>query len=405
MTVTEFIKENWPKCIRENKEDNGSLIGLPYPYTVPSISGAFQEMYYWDTYFINRGLILIGMTEQAINNTENMFSLIERYGFMPNGNRTGYLKNTQPPFLSEMVKDIYKTTGDKVWLKRAVKYLEKEYDYWSQNRNTEIGLNQYRGNVAETDLIARAKGFLGRIKKEPVGFPPETLGLQYLIACEGGWDISPRFAFEAENFVQIDLNSLLCAMERNISFFYSELGLDNSIWKSRHENRLSIMRKYMSEDGVFYDYNFKKEKLGSVFSCASLYPMWLGLLNRQEAEKTVEELHRIEAPYGLYSCEEVPALNEYVFQWGYPNGWAPLHLIAIEGLLKYGFKDKALEIANKYVSLIERTFEMTGNLWEKYNVTEGSINVAQEGDHKTMPAMLGWSAGVYLYAKSVVENN
>lgn len=403
MTVTEYIKENWPKCIRENKQDEGSLIGLPYPYTVPSISGAFQEMYYWDTYFINRGLILIGLTEQAINNTENMFSLIERYGFMPNGNRVHYLKNTQPPFLSEMVKDIYEETGDKAWLERALKYLQKEYDFWDKNRNTEIGLSQYRGNLEEVDLNARCKGFIGRIRKRPEGYTDEQLGLQYIIACESGWDISPRFSFEAESFVQVDLNSLLCAMERNIAYFLSELNQDNTIWTKRYEKRLELMNKYMKHEGVFFDYNFKTEKTGKVFSCASLYPMWLGLLSPEDAAKTVAELPRLDASYGLYASEEVPSMSEYIFQWGYPNGWAPLHLIAAEGLLKYGYKDKALEIAEKYVTLVERNFEETHNLWEKYNVQDGSINVAQEGDHKKMPAMLGWSAGVYLYAKSLLK--
>lgn len=403
MTVTEYIKENWPKCIRENKQDEGSLIGLPYPYTVPSISGAFQEMYYWDTYFINRGLILIGLTEQAINNTENMFSLIERYGFMPNGNRTGYLKNTQPPFLSEMVKDIYIETGDKKWLKRAVGYLTKEYDFWGNNRNTEIELSQYRGNIEEIDLNARAKGFIGRIKNCPEGIDDEKLGFQYVIACEAGWDISPRFGFDAEHFVQIDLNSLLCAMERNIAFFLGELNEENTIWTKRYEKRLELMNKYMQTDGVFYDYNFKTGKVGEVFSCVSLYPMWLGLLTSEQAQKTVKELPRLENAYGLSACEDVPSLSEYTFQWGYPNGWAPMHLIAVEGLLKYGYKEKALEIAKKYVTLVEENFEKTNNLWEKYNVVDGSINVAQENDHATMPAMLGWSAGVYLYAKSLFE--
>ena len=403
MTVTEYIKTNWPKCIRENKQDEGSLIGLPRPYTVPSISGAFQEMYYWDTYFINRGLMLIGLTEQAINNTENMFSLIERYGFMLNGNRTGYLYNSQPPFLSEMVKDIYKETGDKKWLKRAVGYLIKEYEFWDTKRNTKINLSQYMGNFEQVDLVRRANGFIGRIKNRPEGIAEEKLGLNYLIACESGWDISPRFGFEAENFVQIDLNSLLCAMERNIAFFLNELNEENAVWTERFKKRLELINKYMQRDGVFYDYNFKTKTIGSVFSCASLYPLWLGLLTPEQAEKTVKELPRLENNFGLSACEKVPSLSEYTFQWGYPNGWAPLHLIAAEGLLKYGYKDKALEIAQKYTALVEHNFEETENLWEKYNVVDGSINVAQENDHKKMPAMLGWSAGVYLYTKSLSE--
>lgn len=58
--VHRFIRNSWDKTVRFNTEDEGTRIGLPYRYTVPSISGAFQEMYYWDTYFTGEGLILDG---------------------------------------------------------------------------------------------------------------------------------------------------------------------------------------------------------------------------------------------------------------------------------------------------------------------------------------------------------
>jgi len=35
--VTEYIERNWDLCIKENKEDEGTLIALPYPYTVEGI--------------------------------------------------------------------------------------------------------------------------------------------------------------------------------------------------------------------------------------------------------------------------------------------------------------------------------------------------------------------------------
>ena len=89
-----------------------------------------MEMYYWDTYFTNAGLIASGNVEQAKNNADNVRFLINKYGFMPNGNRTFYLGNTQPPFLSLMVYDIYETKKDKEWLKTAYDFLIIEYRFW-----------------------------------------------------------------------------------------------------------------------------------------------------------------------------------------------------------------------------------------------------------------------------------
>ena len=59
-------------------------------------------------------------------------------------------------------------------------------------------------------------------------------------------------------------------------------------------------------------------------------------------------------------------------------------------------------VAEKYTSLVDKVFESTGNLWEKYNVAEGSLNVNHESKKK-MPAMMGWSAGVYLAALNYIE--
>ena len=98
------------------------------------------------------------------------------------------------------------------------------------------------------------------------------------------------------------------------------------------------------------------------------------------------------------TCEKNDALGTY--QWNYPNGWACLQYITIVGLDNYGFKTEAKRIARKYISLVDKVFEETGNLWEKYNVVEGNINVTNEYD---LPAMMGWTAGVYLGAKKYIK--
>ena len=35
--VEEFISKNWDNCIKNNRYDSGTLIGLPYPYIVPAV--------------------------------------------------------------------------------------------------------------------------------------------------------------------------------------------------------------------------------------------------------------------------------------------------------------------------------------------------------------------------------
>ncbi|MBO4693363.1 MAG: alpha,alpha-trehalase [Clostridia bacterium] len=403
--VLKYITENLQKTIRYNPEDKGNLIGLPRPYNVPSVSEKFQEMYYWDTYFLNRGLILLGNVEQAKNNTENMFFLIDKYGFMPNGNRTFYLHNSQPPFLSLMVDDIYSSTGDKEWLAYAYKILEKEYAFWQNERNTEIGLNQYTGNKKMAMDEKMFEGFLRRIGNRPEGHTDEHLSCQYVAACESGWDISPRFGFYVENFVNVELNALLYALEKNMSKFSRELGISADNWDERAADRLEKMNKYMLKDDIYYDYDFKNGIISDKFTCASYYPMMLGMIDDDRAKALADNLKRIETDYGVAVTEKMYDADKYTYQWQYPNGWSPLFDIVFRGLYRYGYKAKSKEIAQKYVDLIENNFRKTGNLWEKYNVVSGGIDVKYESSNGVcdMPPMIGWTAGVYIEALKIIE--
>ncbi len=92
MMVKEYIQRSWDNTVRTtNGGGEETLISLPHPYTVPCADGAFQELYYWDTYFTNRGLLLSGREELVLSNLKNFAYLINTYGFIPNGNRTYYL--------------------------------------------------------------------------------------------------------------------------------------------------------------------------------------------------------------------------------------------------------------------------------------------------------------------------
>ncbi len=403
MNLEETIKKEWELCIHSACTDRDTLIGLPHPYTVPCIGRRFQEMYYWDTYFINRGLILSERSQQAINNVENLFFLLDRYGFVPNGNRTYYLKNSQPPFLAKMVSDIASVTSDTEWMKKALRYLIREHTFWMEKRDTSCGLNQYAGSREKAVQEEIYKDYIKRIGHRPENIDDECLSIQYIGACESGWDVSPRFGFEIEQYAPVCLNALLYMLESTIAKLTvrTQAG-DGEKWQKKAAGRKEKMNRFMLDDGVFFDYNFVKNEKSRVFSCASFYPLMAGLATQEQAEALRRRMFCLETDFGLTACEkrETP----YVFQWGYPNGWAPLHAIAVEGLLRYGFEEDALRIAKKYIDLVESNYEKTGHLWEKYNVVDGSVSVSQEKLISEMPPMMGWSAGVYVYMRAVMEN-
>ena len=391
--VLEYISGNWDSCIKENTADDGNLIGLPFPYTVPAV-GHFDEMYYWDTYFTNKGLEIADRHELAKNNVDNMLYMVDRFLFMPNGNRTFFLTHSQPPFLSIMVRDVYEQSGDKQWLGHAYKTLQTEYKFWTEKRGSEIGLAHYDDSRTDFESYI-ANEYINRISHRPEGYTDSEIAREYLAICESGWDANPRFEYETYNNAAVDLNSLLYAFESNMAYFANELGNGESeTWTQLAADRKATMIKYLeNKDVLLVDYNFESKKQSEIFSVASIYPLFVGLADEKHAKAVVDNLDRLEREYGLLTCEENDV--EGTFQWDAPNGWACLQYIAIIGLDNYGYKEEARRIAEKYVLLVEKVFKETDNLWEKYNVIEGNVNV--KGEYE-MPPMMGWSAGTYLAA-------
>jgi len=130
-----------PADTREVSEPG--LLYLPYPYVVPG--GRFNEMYGWDSYFIQVGLVRDGEIELAQNMVDNFLYEIQNYGRILNANRTYYLSRSQPPFLTQMILNVYRTKRDRKWLSNTVPAIEKYYSSWTSepHMTQETGLSRY----------------------------------------------------------------------------------------------------------------------------------------------------------------------------------------------------------------------------------------------------------------------
>ena len=396
MKVSEYIQKNLPLSIRVHTQDSETLYGLPYPYLIPSVKGMFQEMYYWDTYFANTGLMILGDLEQARNNIDNLLYMIDRFGFVLNGSNTYFLYNSQPPVLALMVREYYDKTGDRGWLANAYEKLKTEHAFWMEKRNTSCGLNRYDcEKLPESFVKHSSKSAIARLGFRPEGMSDEDMARANHAAGESGWDFTPRMGWEVFNYAALDLNSWLYAQEDQLAFFAGELSLpaEQAEWLAARDTRAAQMRRYLRDrDGVFYDYNLRTRTRGELVSAATYYPLYVGMATQEEAAAAVKMLYRVEEEYGVACVEKCDKPGNY--QWGHPNGWPPTQRIVVDGLMKYGYREDGLRIAKKYVDLVERCFAETGHLWEKYNVVKGNAEVVDEYE---MPTMLGWTFGVYYY--------
>ena len=83
---------------------------MPHAAIVPG--ERFRETYYWDSYWTVLGLIACGMLDTAEGVARNLLSLVERFGFVPNGARAYYLNRTQPPVLASTCRAVFEALRD-----------------------------------------------------------------------------------------------------------------------------------------------------------------------------------------------------------------------------------------------------------------------------------------------------
>lgn len=415
---------------------NHGLLYLPHPYVVPG--GRFNEMYGWDSYFINLGLLAAGRVRQARLMVENHLYQVRHYGRVLNANRTYYLTRSQPPFLATMVADVYRHTGDHQWVREALPALEETYRFWTEEPHLTpaTGLSRYHdlGHGPADEVVASERDeqghthydrirseFRSLLERSPEGLE-ELLGyplhLYYDVSDdrltdlfylgdrsmrESGYDPSDRFGrfnIDVTFFNPVDLNSLLYTYELEMGRLQQQLGQspDAAAWRRRAAFRLEAMQRYLwdTDSGLFLDYNLRAGRRRHYPFATTFFPLWAGWATPDQAAAVAEHVEEMLKPGGL--CTSLERTGN---QWDAPYGWAPLQLAAVEGLARYGYQRSADRIAQAFCSMVEDEYRRLGTILEKYDVVRRSAEVS-EGiafGYSSNEIGFGWTNGVYLLLK------
>lgn len=395
--VSSYISANWKNTVRPRDYDKN--FPLPYDFVPPCMPApnAFVSLYYWDTYFTNVGLYLDGMGEYCFNNIECLKFALNKFGCVPNFCRKGGADYaSQPPLLFLMVCDYYEFSKDKKWLKETIPYLEKEYAFWMSKRIAENGLNRYGTNY---DYAANKNVFCleyaERTGKDVSACSDEeivNIAINANAEGESGEDHTPRFLSEAASVNPIDLNCYLYAFERQLSEFCKITETAGSEeWDSRAEKRLALMQKYLFDErtGVYFDYNFKRDKRSEIYCAACWLPFVFGITKDKAALEKINE--KLIFGYGVASCQKMPDDGQ-TYQWGYPNSWAPHNYWGFMANDVAGDAVSREKIRNGWLKSVALEFKTSGKLFEKYDALNGGKAVFNEYG---LPEMMGWTAGVY----------
>jgi alpha,alpha-trehalase len=406
-----------------SKLDEQGLLYLPNPYVVPG--GRFNEMYGWDSYFIQIGLLHDGETELAKDMADNFLYEIREYGKILNANRTYYLTRSQPPFLTEMLLGVYAKTKDRKWLEDSVPAIDKYYKFWTTEPHftPSSGLSRYYdlGEGPAPEVLSAEKDAQGRTHYELIKEYYRTHKVtdydvgEYFDAKrdilttlfykgdrsmrESGFDPSDRFGkFNVDiiHYNPVCLNSLLYLMESQTAEILRILDrpADAAIWDQRAQDRAGRINQLMWDEqaGLYFDYEFVHHHLRHYPFLTTFYPLWAGFATKDQAAAVVKNLAMFERPGGFET-----SINASGNQWDSPFGWAPIEMIAVEGLRRYGYNAEANRISREWLSLVLEQYQQSGIIVEKYDVVRRTSRVSGEihFGYSSNEAGFGWTNGVF----------
>jgi alpha,alpha-trehalase len=151
-------------------------------------------------------------------------------------------------------------------------------------------------------------------------------------------------------------------------------------------------------DGLYYDYNFVSREVRRYPFVTTFYPLWAGMATKEQAARVVSNLHLFERAGGLQT-----STNRSGSQWDAPFGWAPMQLIAVGGLRRYGYDAEAERVSVNFLSLVLKEFVEHNTIVEKYDVERrtSSLGAGLRFGYASNEIGFGWTNAAFteLYAQ------
>lgn len=413
----DYIDSFWDQTIHkpERRIVNHHVITIPRPYITPNTK-KFNFMFYWDSFFILRGVIGTKREWLLKDMVENFVYIFNKYGIIPNFNAPASMGRSQPPFLTSMILDTY----NGFYFKYLKKKMSKKVFFFDLKRNqawlkkmTAVAQQEYE------KIWLDSEGFYNHSVKGSMlaRYGDRDIGYAHSSELESGWDFTSRFYNRCDEFLPIDLNVLLYKYERDFGKIAQHLGnLDDEInWKGKAEERKKEIYKLMwnEKKGFFFDYGYVHNRQSEFLSLAGFTPLWAGIATPDQASKMVKNLKYFETPHGLtitakeslapqvdlskLSDRYALAVKEVLDpkQWDYPNSWPPLEYLTVIGLLKYGYVKDAKRLMEKYIKTHAKIFREHKTFFEKINGVTGEVSVSY---HYANQGGFGWTnAAFYRY--------
>jgi alpha,alpha-trehalase len=421
----DYTETQWSRLLKTSARAVGSsLLVMPFPFLVPA--GRFREAYYWDTAFGIDGLLATGRIEVCRMQADNLLESIRRFGFVPNGNRDYYLSRSQVPLSATLVRKVveasereWRASGDSArlqrlhrWAKtRALPLLEREFvDFWSEPStrfDAATGLHHHWDA-----LDARRPERYSLDAEDDLGLTHRDLRA----SAESGLDFTavdcgPSGRIETSRIAPVLLNSVLCGFASDAAWLAGYAGDDATQRRfvELGEQRCASLEAHLWDEasGTYRNRHLDAATPSADLGFATFAPLFANACTPERAAKVVEHaLPMLERRGGIAASN----LWASPHQWDGSNGWAPVQMIAIQGLLNYGYRNDAQRLANKWLSKLGAMHARFGQLFERVDLDGSDLPgegcdqyPVQEGFLWTNASMVWSAVSVLGHALQAVE--
>lgn len=381
-TMFSALEATWPHLVKRVVHYVGGSLLKVKEYVLIA-GGRFREPYYWDTVFGTFGLLSTNRVNLVVHQLKKFVNDINEHGFIYNGGRKYYDTRSQPPMVTVLVRNVFEGTRgwsrqerekiDDYLLNEALPALEKDYgNFWmSQRYDPTTGLNFHFDNGPNRPRPERhSKDNDYKLAETPLDTKSQA---------EKGTDFENVDGGRTSKVLPVQLNALLYGYERDLAWLYimkankaptggrrRQYEEDAARYSRAAEKRAEAIKTYLrSKDGLYRNYDRVFGQQVDAISGEIFALLFTKVLSQKEADQMIPKaLALLEKPGGIAAS----TLFESNRQWDGNHGWAPFQMMAIQGLINYGYHREARRIAKKWLQTNLNVFEQTGQFYEKVDV-------------------------------------
>lgn len=322
---------------------------LKHPYLVPS--GPYYQLFDWDSYFMGVALSYDHHGAPLATSVQDFLSFVNQNagdrGYTPREIApTGFwaLPEMCKPFLAQAAYRASLTTGSVEWLRPWYKRLAATLQFWEDTRQQPNG------------LFVWFNGVESGVDNNPA--------------------VSDRPALSTEG---VDLQCYIFREYEAMAILAAKLGYANDAAAYRTK-AAALEQKVQSQmwsatAGTFLNIDARTGRQIDILTWTNFVPLWAGIATKAQASQMIDEHllnpHEFWTPYGIRTLAPNQALYDPVR--GYWRGpvWILPNYLLMHGLMNYGYRKQAAELAQRTQQLLVRDLKATGGMNECYNPDSG----------------------------------